>query len=325
MPGHDDVCQLCGSTEGVIRFERVVDYITGGEFRIWQCGRCRVEATRPRPAAMAPFYPAAYRRFSGVTLSTLRLLYRVKVQGWQRRLPRTGRALELGCGAGWMLRALRDRGWRVFGSERAVDDARVGAATNHIPVFVGEPNALSSAAGFDLIILFQVLEHLGTPLETLRETARVLSPDGTMVVAVPNRASWQARVFGESWFHFDVPRHQHHFSPETLAEALESVGLRVTRTRFVSFEHDPYGWVQSTLNALGFRQNLLTRMVMGIETPGVGLTTLVPMVLLAAVLAVPGLVLAVCSWLAGSGALVEMWAVPTRLTRDNACATMSTQ
>lgn len=325
MPVRDDVCRLCGASEGVIRFERVGDYITGDEFQIRQCVQCGLEATWPRPSSLARFYPVAYRRFGGATVRILRLLYRINVHGWLRRLPRTGRALELGCGAGWMLAALRDRGWRVFGSERAVDGARVGAAANQIPVFVGEPDALSSAPGFDLIILFHVLEHLATPLETLRQSAGILSADGTIVVAVPNRASWQARVFGPSWFHFDVPRHQHHFSPKTLAAALESVGLRVTHTRFVSFEHDPYGWVQSALNAMGFRQNLLTRMIMGMDTPGAGLTTVVPMVVLAGLLAVPALVIALGSWACGSGALVQMWAVPVRLTDDSACATMPTQ
>src|SRR5439155_6222187 len=140
------------------------------------------------------------------------------------------------------LGALRDRGWRVLGNERTIDDARSALAVNRVPIFVGGLDALRARTRFDLVILFQALEHLAEPMATLRRTPALLQPGGVMVVAVPNCDSWQARIFGRAWFHLDVPRHQHHFSPRTLRFALETVGLRVVRTRFVSFEHDPYGW-----------------------------------------------------------------------------------
>ena len=178
-------------------------------------------------------------------------------------------------------------------------------------MFVGDFDALGASARFDLIILFQVLEHLAEPLVTLRRSARLLERGGVMVVAVPNIASWQARLFGRSWFHLDVPRHLHHFSPAALACAFEKAGLTVVRTRFVSLEHDPYGWVQSVLNRIGFRQNLLTRLLMGMGREEVSIATVVPMVALSALLVIPSVALSVCSWVAGSGAIMEMWAAKT--------------
>lgn len=302
-------CELCGSTDRTTALNQVTDYITGETFRVQTCVGCGLATTAPLPASMDAYYPAAYRRYGGATSFTLRQLYGTKVRGWLRRLPRQGRALEVGCGAGWMLRGLRDHGWQVYGNERTVTDARVAVLANQIPVFVGELDALSTRKGFDLLILFQALEHLRSPLAMLRRGATLLAPDGVMVMAVPNLASWQARLFGASWFHLDVPRHLHHFSPATLASACERAGLRVIRTRFVSFEHDPYGWVQSTLNWMGFTQNLLTRILMGMDRGGAGLLTVVPMLLLAGVLVVPGILLSLCSWVAGAGAIMEVWAV----------------
>ena len=304
-------CEICGSSDAPLSIDRATDYITGARFAVGLCPRCGLGTTTPRPASMDPYYPVRYRQYSGLTLRLLRSLYAWRVRGWARRLSRQGRALEVGCGDGWMLAALRDRGWRVLGSERSIDGARSAAATNRIPVFVGDFDALGASARFDLIILFQVLEHLAEPLVTLRRSARLLEHGGVMVVAVPNIASWQARLFGRSWFHLDVPRHLHHFSPAALACAFEKAGLTVVRTRFVSLEHDPYGWVQSVLNRMGFKQNLLTRLLMGMGRDEVSIATVVPMVALSALLVIPSVALSLCSWVAGSGAIMEMWAAKT--------------
>jgi SAM-dependent methyltransferase len=303
------LCELCGSADATVRLDRARDYITGETFQVRQCARCGLAATAPRPSSMERYYPPAYRRYTGAAARTLRLLYAMKVGGWARRFPRPGRVLEVGCGAGWMLGALRDRGWRVLGSERTIDGAAAAAAANQIPVFVGDLDALGSSARFDVVILFQALEHLAHPIAMLRRSADRLAAGGVVVVAVPNSASWQARLFGRSWFHLDVPRHQHHFSPTTLRAACERVGLRVMRTRYVSLEHDPYGWVQSALNRMGFRQNLLTRMMMGMAVDDAGLATMALMLCAAGLLVVPALALSLCSWACGSGALVEMWAI----------------
>jgi hypothetical protein len=92
-----------------------------------------------------------------------------------------------------------------------------------------------------------------------------------------------------------------------LSNAFERAGLRIFRTRFVSFEHDPYGWVQSSLNRLGFNQNLLTKWLMGMDTGAVSPVTLAAMFVVAGLLVVPSVVAALCSWAAGSGAIIEVW------------------
>jgi hypothetical protein len=109
--------------------------------------------------------------------------------------------------------------------------------------------------------------------------------------------------------HLDVPRHLCHFSPEAIERALVAAGFRVSRIDFRSFEHDPFGWVQSILDRIGFEQGVLVKTLarMGERRSG-PLATLA-----AAVLAVPlgalGLALAIASWRAGAGAVMEVWAV----------------
>lgn len=301
-----ELCGACGSPNVELWLERAPDYITGKEFSVRRCTRCGLAHTEPEPASMDQYYPARYRQYGRLTSSALRALYSWRVRGWLRHLPQPGRALEVGCGEGWMLGALRNHGWRVVGSERSTEAARAAAAANGIPMLVGDFTALG-VSRFNLVILFQVLEHLSDPFVALRKGTDLLAPGGVMVVAVPNAASWQARTFGRCWFHLDVPRHLQHFSPDALGRAFENVGLRVIRSRMVSPEHDPYGVLQSLLNRVGFRQNLLTKWLMGMSER-VSPLTMAAMLFAAVLLIVPSVLISLWGWASGSGAILEMWA-----------------
>lgn len=300
-------CLACGSCSREVWLPSAFDYFTGEEFSVRRCTQCGLAQTEPEPPSMGRFYPIRYRRYGGATLKVLKALYNLRVRGWMRHLPERGRALEVGCGDGWMLGALRDHGWRVFGSERSTEGARAAVEINGIPMFVGDLNALAPSR-FNLVILFQVLEHLSDPLDAIRKSAELLQPGGMMVVAVPNAASWQARAFGRFWFHLDVPRHLQHFSPESLGRLFQKIGLRVVRARVVSPEHDPYGVLQSLLNKLGFQQNLMTKILMGMSVKA-PVPALAAMWSVAALLLIPSAAISLWGWTARSGAIVEIWAV----------------
>lgn len=311
-------CRLCRSTGSMLVHAQVHDYITKQVFDVRRCSFCGVAFTYPQPTSIHRFYPPHYRRYGSVVHALLRLLYELRARAWVRRFKSTGLALEIGCGDGWMLRALRNQGWKVVGNERTVQSTMFASTVNGLPVFVGGLEALKRENCFDLIILFQVLEHLADPLKTLKQCAKLLKPDGTLVVAVPNMESWQSRLTGPFWFHLDVPRHLFHFSSRSLSYALGLAGFDVVGTRFVSIEHDPYGWVQSFLNLVGFQRNLLTKHLMGEATTGIAsrLTGIV-MYILSACLLTPSVLLAASSWAARSGALVESRAQKSRRQWDS--------
>lgn len=282
------------------------DYVTGELFVIARCPSCDVSMTAPVPASLDRYYPMRYRRFSALAEGVLRAFYSWRVRGWLGRLERPGKALEIGCGDGWMLDALR-RGWRVVGIERSVPAARVASADRGLPVFVGGLEAIRASACFDLIVMFHVLEHLFDPVGTLRACAALLRPGGHIVLALPNSSSWQSRLTGSDWMHLDVPRHLWHFSPGALRTALERAGLRTERFSFVSPEHDPYGWVQSGLNRLGFQQNVLTKLIFGLDLPPPA-SVLVRIGVAMLPLSVAAVILSLMSWLLRAGAIVEVWA-----------------
>ncbi len=284
------------------------DYVTGEHFQIVECRTCGFGLTDPVPLSMDPYYPPRYRRFNALAAFVLRRLYVRRVDGWHARLGKAGRALELGSGTGWMLRALRARGWLAVGSERTVSAAAAARDAAGAPMFVGDLTAIRDEPLLDLVIMFHVLEHLADPLAALAAVARRVKPGGTLILGIPNIASWQARFAGRSWMHLEVPRHLCHFSPDAIERALAESGFRMTRIDFRSFEHDPFGWVQSTLDRLGFEQSLLVKMLARMQDRRSDVLTTLVAVLLAIPLGVLGLVLALASWRAGAGAVMEVWA-----------------
>lgn len=308
------ICRICGSADTATFLTGVRDYITGETFELRRCVACRIVFTWPQPISLNRFYPVLYRQYGELTQGILKFLYNRRVHAWVRELGPSGLALDVGCGAGWMLGALRRQGWRVVGVERSVTSAAVAAAASGASVFVGDLGGLRPEPRFDLIILFQVLEHLPDPLGTLQQVTKLLKSGGIMVLAVPNLEGWQARVAGRSWFHLDVPRHLYHFSRRSLFRILSQVGLVVRYARFCSFEHDPYGWVQSLLNQLGYPQNLLTKMLMGVDRRAVLTPVGLTMAVVGGLLVVPSFLLAIASWAAGAGALVEV--VSTKPKRE---------
>ncbi len=298
-------CLICDSTN-TAHFLDARDHVTGSLFALQRCAACGFVFTWPQPSDLNSYYPAYYRRYHPLLLRFLKLMQEWKTLGPIHRLGPPGRALEIGCGEGWMLAALQRRGWRVLGLERTAASARFAAQELHVPMLVGDTTALGERAQFDLILLHEVLEHLPHPLQTLGECARLLRPGGRLVVEVPNLDSWQFRYARQHWVHLDVPRHLGHFTPASLRYALVRAGFKVESYHYVSFEYDPFGWVQTALNQLGFPQNLLLRWLAGNERKTLLTCRGMLMAILTLLLTPPSLALSIVSWLAHRGAIMEV-------------------
>lgn len=303
------MCVVCGEAAPPRVRVDVRDYVTGERFQLLQCRRCDFAMTDPVPMSLDRYYPPRYRRFNAVAAFVLRRLYLRRVDGWLARIPKSGVALELGSGTGWMLRALRERGWLAVGSERTVTVAVAAREGAGVPMFVGDLDAIRDAPVLDLVIMFHVLEHLADPVAALHALARRVKPGGTLILGIPNIASWQARAVGSRWMHLDAPRHLCHFSPDAIERALHASGFRMAHLDFRSFEHDPFGWVQGGLDRLGFEQGLLVKLLARMPERRSGPLATLAAVVLAVPLGVLGLALAMASWRAGAGAVMEVWAV----------------
>ena len=247
------------------------DYVTGDRFELVRCRGCGLALTTPAPAGaeMAKYYPAVYyastggKRFPAVVELMQKLLYGRRVRRVERlHGDRKGRVLDVGCGPGFLLKRFQQSGWDAQGTELSEHSAAHARQTLGLPIHTGDlASARFPDAHFDAVVLWHVLEHVPCPQGTIAEVARILRPGGVLLVGVPNFGSWEARLAKNKWFHLDVPRHLNHFTVPTLTWMLASAGIKVKCESFFAPEYDCFSFVQSALNRLGLRHNLLYQLL----------------------------------------------------------------
>jgi SAM-dependent methyltransferase len=242
----DVPCPLCGDArrEPAIR-ARDHNFGVPGVFTVVRCGQCGFHYMCPRPtdATLAFAYPEVYAwgYQSGRDPAHLRAFEeRLRIL---RSVQAQGRLLEVGCSAGHFLDITRKAGYEVAGVEP--DERTAAFAREHYGLDVRNgtlEHAGLSGAGFDIICMFDVLEHIATPRECLAAARACLKPAGRLVLKVPNFSCLERRLWRQYWYGIDLPRHLLHFTPETLARMLESAGF--DRIRILHTGEPNYG-VQS--------------------------------------------------------------------------------
>ena len=306
-------CPICASDSTKVIYSAARDYITGENFKVYACNSCRIAYTFPMPSDLSAFYPEKYRHYNPLILIILEFLYNIRAQKWSGMFRVPGVAFEMGCGNGIMLKTLRQHGWQVLGNERTVAAADFARHKLRLPIFVGGIDSINPTSFADLIILFQVLEHLQDPLSTLRQLNQIIQPQGKLIIAVPNFGAWQSKFGGEKWFHLDVPRHHFHFSLPALEFCLKESGFEIVQVSFASLEHDPFGWVQSILNRLYKKQNHLTRLLIGLDRPIITDTIHIGLAIAIWILSLP---MSVTSWIFQRGAIIEIVAQKSTLRKN---------
>lgn len=157
-------------------------------------------------------------------------------------LPAQARVLDYGCGDGWYLARLRDRGAQVCGYEFVPAHAAALAGLLNVPV-AADFDALRGIApgGFDLITLHFVFEHVPDPVPLLQRLAELLTPAGKIYVVIPEVNSWEARCFKRAWHGLDPPRHLSLASERGISAAAQAAGLRVEERRKLVFPNTVAG------------------------------------------------------------------------------------
>jgi SAM-dependent methyltransferase len=135
-----------------------------------------------------------------------------------------GRILDFGCASGRFIARMQSLGWDATGID-FTEDSVAPAREQGLKVVCGTlPHPDLATGSFDVVTLRAALEHVHSPVGTLREVHRLLAPGGKVVIQVPNYDCWELDYFGDAAQILNLPRHLTHFTGATLADTLTRAG-----------------------------------------------------------------------------------------------------
>jgi 2-polyprenyl-3-methyl-5-hydroxy-6-metoxy-1,4-benzoquinol methylase len=138
--------------------------------------------------------------------------------------------LDIGCGSGAFVAFARKAGREAFGIDFNAQEIDLGKVAFELDGYLMTGDLLSMPDGwsdFDLITMFEVIEHLPNPKEVIVEVSRRLKKGGYLILSCPNEKRWMpaGRVFVDY-----PPHHLTRWSPQTLRRFLERNSLAHVRT-----------------------------------------------------------------------------------------------
>ena len=142
--------------------------------------------------------------------------------------------LDVGCGTGDFLVGAKKREWKIRGVEPN-ENARQITESKTSQKIVKDISELNSDQ-YDVITLWHVLEHIPNLTEYISQLKLLLKPKGTLLIAVPNYKSYDAKRYGKFWAAYDVPRHLWHFSKRSIKGLFEKEKMEVVKIHPMLFD-----------------------------------------------------------------------------------------
>ncbi|MBD3161739.1 MAG: methyltransferase domain-containing protein, partial [Candidatus Latescibacteria bacterium] len=151
-------------------------------------------------------------------------------------LRRRGELLDVGCGPGFFLKAMRDLGWKVAGLEISAYAAQLARERHDLDVTTGSiSTARFQADRFDAVIMGDVLEHLPRPVEALETVRTWMKPDGLLFVAIPSTLNLLSTRIGLAIYRLlgrrkklrIPPYHLFEYTPASIRRTLGVSGFEV--------------------------------------------------------------------------------------------------
>lgn len=262
---NEAICGKCG-TRAMIAFKSM-DYnrrLSAEEFSYYRCTSCELVFIDPIPVNLSKYYPEQYYDIP----ATKEILEEraISLQKWKLdallKLGSKGRLLEVGAAYGLFSYLAKKSGFDVTAIE--MDPNCCEYLRNILEIDVIESDdpvaSLVSLPKFDVIALWQVLEHLPDPWAFLDAAAERIALNGVLVLDTPNPNAFQFSVLGRYWAHVDAPRHLNLIPVDILVEHLRNKGfvpILLTSSNDGANGFNGFGWAFSFGNF--FRSELAVK------------------------------------------------------------------
>jgi SAM-dependent methyltransferase len=243
----DVPCFLCGADEYDVVYEahydraKDVDLVqkfraSGDELlidRLVRCRRCGFKYVSPR--LRGDLILGSYTEGDDPNyvsqLQARERTFAAALEEIERASSGPGRLLDIGTAAGAFVAAAASRGWQAEGCEPNRWLAEWGS--RHYGICIRQGSVFEQPyeeGSFDVITLWDVIEHTLNPRQMLERCRALLRPGGILVVNYPDIGSWIARALGRRWL-FLTSVHLYYFDRTTMRRMLDTTGFTVMNVR----------------------------------------------------------------------------------------------
>jgi 2-polyprenyl-3-methyl-5-hydroxy-6-metoxy-1,4-benzoquinol methylase len=221
-------CPLCGSNE--INF-----FSQKRGYKLYICASCKLVFISPTPASLEvyddSYFSGADKGFGYVDYDTDKEPMSPVFHGYLDLVSsfgiKKGNLLDIGAATGFFMDIARKRGFTVTGVELSNYAAEKGR-NKGLNIVTGDLKSARFLSGsFDIVTMFDVIEHVPDPIGFIAEATRILKKDGLLLINTPDAQSLWARMWGSRWQLIMPPEHIHYFSPENLGNYLSHNGYQV--------------------------------------------------------------------------------------------------
>ena len=216
--------------------------VTHETFNLLQDPKMEMLITTPQPQNLDKYYQSEkYISHTDSKKSIMDKLYqyvkkiniRAKTKLIDTYSPQHKNLLDVGTGTGDFLVAAQKKGWTTLGVEPnfQASERALAKQINVVPNLKSVPQQK-----FDVITLWHVLEHLPDLEQEIKNLVGLLHDQGTLIIAVPNYKSYDAKYYKEYWAAYDVPRHLWHFSKKSIGQLFKEHQMKVIKTKPMLFD-----------------------------------------------------------------------------------------
>lgn len=218
-------CNICNST-GIH-----TKYVKHG-INVMECEKCSLCFVHPIPSVekQKKYYNEHYQ--SG-RYRTYQNAYEIRKKLNKKRFEEikkykpSGNHLDIGCATGFFLDVAKDNGLVVYGTELSQEAVMI-ARKRHKDIFNGTvEQANYQSEFFDLVTIYDLIEHVLDPTQTFEEVNRIMKKNGLVVITTPDIKSWHAKILGKHFYQIDPFQHLFYFSPKSMKNIMAKTGFEI--------------------------------------------------------------------------------------------------
>lgn len=223
-------CPICGASN-LIHFQADASDFEGVSVNITECKSCTFAWQYPAARTeqqSSEWFEDAYRDSGQTGSEYFSLNRKQKIAelefGFVLQLPtnETNRILDVGAGSGIFAKVAADNGWNVTAVDPSLEVDQI--SIDSIKRFKGGIEKISGNEYFDVITMWDVIEHTERPLDMIREAISHLDESGWLVIETGNYKSVARILGGKSHWIYQLD-HRWYFSPESITKILKSMGF----------------------------------------------------------------------------------------------------